>query len=93
MKDGVYHLIGDNLIPVTHSIEETEDTVTFMIFGQMKTRRIISIDKACSKCTSWKKHGFKIIQECQAFQSGDSKRRGFSKLICPKQLLEEEASH
>lgn len=89
--DGVYQLIGGNLVPVTHAIEETEDSATFMMYDEMKTHRVMPIGEACAQCTSWKKHGFKSIQECQAFQGGDAIRRGFRKLVCPKQFVEEES--
>lgn len=72
---------------ITQAVDEKEGEAQFLIFGEMTTRHIRPIVEACAKCTFWKGK-FANIQLCQTKQQKDSKARGFSKLICPHQFIE-----
>lgn len=70
----------------TGAIEETENTVRFLLFGEMTEKKIMPINEACPKCSFWKSK-FADTKSCQAIQKEDSEARGFAKLVCPKQFI------
>lgn len=84
---GTAEIVDGVVTQVTQAIDEQEDSVKFLQFGEMKEQKIIPIDEACAKCDFWKRIN-KTIKECQAFQGEDAKARGFSKLICPEQFVD-----
>ena len=73
---------------VTQALDEKEDEVKFLVFGDMVTRHIRPIEETCISCTFWKGK-FANTQSCQTEQAKDSKARGFSKLVCPHQFIED----
>jgi hypothetical protein len=80
--------IGNGVVnQVTQALDEAESEITFLIFGEKKTQKIIPIDEACAKCNFWEGK-FTTTTLCQNFQSGDAKARGFNKLVCPQQFKE-----
>jgi hypothetical protein len=87
MQDGVYLYEDGKITPATQAIRETENQVTFLLFGRPTTQDYIPIDETCSKC---KETHFKDVKICQARQKEDAERRGFTKIICPNQLIEGE---
>lgn len=79
---------------VTQAIDESPDSITFLMFGEMQKVNIMPIEKACAKCwpnKSNKSHKFfhNDVKECQALQKKDGESRGFHKLICPQQIINE----
>ena len=68
---------------ITQAIDEGEDEVEMLVFGELRTQGIIPIEEACAKCT---RGYFDTIAECQEHQGKDAKARGFNKVICPCQF-------
>ena len=69
---------------VTQAIDENETEVEFLMFGELRKKSIISIDKACAKCDHIY---FDTVRECQECQREDAVARGFNKLVCPEQFI------
>lgn len=86
MKDGVYEVINQQLVPVTQGIKETKDTATFLSFGDVVETRIIPIAEACKPCDFWKRIGSR--KACRKFQEKDARARGFTEVICPNQFID-----
>jgi len=88
-EDRGYTIAGVNVVPVTQAIDDSENEATFLSFGELTTKKIRSIEEACSKCDFWKGR-FSDTAKCQEAQGSDARGRGFSKLVCPEQFIEEE---
>ncbi len=73
---------------VTQALGETETQVKYLMFGELRTQGIISIDEACAKCDHWKQYKFESVVKCQERQMLDGRARGFTKMICPQQLID-----
>lgn len=86
MNGGVYLYENGKIIPGTQAIRETDTQVTYLSFGKPTTKNYIPIDEACAKCKPY----FGSVQRCQEEQKKDAEARGFTKLICPNQLIREE---
>ena len=69
---------------ITQALDEKETEATFLMFGEIKTESIISIDEACAKCPSLVKDD--TVEECQERQGKDARARGFTRIICPRQF-------
>jgi len=85
---GTAEIINGKVVQVTQALDETKDSVTFLEFGEMKTKEIIPIEEACAKCFPHRHTRFKTAKECQDFQAKDGRVRGFHTLICPQQFVE-----
>ena len=84
-RRGTAELSNGIVNQVTQAIDESDVSVEYLMFGEMKERTIIPIDKACFRCGFWLGK-FNNKRECQDFQSLDAKARGFNKVICPNQF-------
>ena len=81
---GTAEISNGKVVQVTQALNETENSVEFLIFGEIKKQGIIPLAEACTKCD----HSyFATVDECQARQRKDAIDRGFSKLVCPNQLF------
>lgn len=83
---GTAEIANGTVIQITLAIDETEESVKFLQFDELKEQRIIPIAEACSKCTWWSGK-FPDVASCQAVQKDDAQARGFHILICPDQLV------
>lgn len=87
-KRGTAEIVNGEVCQVTQALDEKDDSVTYLLFGELREQRTIPIDEACSKCGFWKgKFGSERL--CQQRQARGAKARGFQQLICPAQLVEE----
>jgi len=86
-ENRAYEVTGESILPATQALDETDTEVSFLSFGVLTKVPIKSIEEACEECGSWKKRGG--LKECRSIQKRDSVVRGFQKLICPNQFIEE----
>ena len=78
-------IIDGVVCQVTQALDESENEVKFLLYGELRMEEVIPIEKVCAKCDFWKDR-FKDIKACQERQAKDAKARGFNKVICPKQF-------
>lgn len=88
-KRGTAEISNGQVLQVTQALDEQTDKVKLSIFGEIQEKRIMPIDKACSKCPNKFYRHFKSIKDCQERQKKDALARGFTQLICPEQFIEE----
>jgi len=82
---GTAEVINGTVVPITQALSESEDTVEYLMFGNLRREAIIPIDEACSMC-DFRGSKFQTVGQCREFQAKGSKDRGFYKLICARQL-------
>jgi hypothetical protein len=82
LKTGTAEISNGIVTQITQAIDETDKEVKILIFGELRTEKIIPIEQACAKC----KPRFNDVKLCQSTQKKDAQARGFTKLICPRQF-------
>lgn len=70
---------------VTQALSETSTEVDFIIYGERHKESIMPIEEACAKCHHPHFDGDK--KRCREFQGKEARARGFTTLICPRQML------
>lgn len=85
---GTCEVIDGKAHQVTQAIDEKQDEVTLMVFGELKNQKIRPIGECCPICDSGARKRFNSDEECQNRQKKDGADRGFTMLICPKQFID-----
>jgi hypothetical protein len=70
---------------VTQALDESENRVKMLVFGELVEHEIMPIDEACSHCNFWKGK-YANTKCCQTSTKVDAEARGFIHLICPEQF-------
>jgi hypothetical protein len=84
---GTAEISSGGVSQVTQAIDEGENSVKFLCFGELREQKIKPIEETCAVCDFWKGK-FNTVAECQESQKKDAEARGFHKLICPEQFIE-----
>ena len=85
-KRGTAEVVNGKACQVTQALSETDEEVTFLMFGERKTQKVRPIEEACADCNFWRGK-FDCVGDCQRQQRKDGSARGFHKLTCPQQLI------
>ena len=81
---GTAEVVNGEVVQATQAIDETGESVKYLMFGELREQGIIPIGEACAKCGHCR---FDTIKECQEFQGKDARARGFTQVICPSQFI------
>ncbi len=82
---GSAEVINGKVVQVTQAINEADDSVEYLMFGELRRESVTPIAETCARCDGMNRFDGSA-EKCQQHQATDARARGFHKLICPRQL-------